>query len=332
MKAIVYSEYGSPEVLHLADLKKPSPKDNEVLIRVYATSVNFGDLTARNYKALTPRRFNMLFLFWLMAKLSFGINKPNNPVLGSEFSGEIEAIGKNVKSFKPGDQVFGYSGQSMGAYAEYICQPENGVVAIKPVNISWCEAAASTYGSIMAVNLLQKANIKPGQKVLIIGASGSIGSAAVQLAKIAGAEVTGVCSKPGMDYVRSLGADAVIDYSREDFTQNGNRYDLIFDVLGRSSFSGCRNSLTKNGIYLLASFKEKQLLQMLWTSISDGRKVVCALAPGGIDDLRAVTKLIEQNKIRPVIDRTFPMEMASEAHRYAERGHKKGSVILTMLN
>ena len=330
MKAIVYKEYGSPDVLHLEEIAKPAPKDNEVLIRNHATTVNFGDLMARNYKAISPRQFNMLFLFWLMAKISFGLNRPKNPILGSEFAGEVEAVGSAVTRFKPGDQVFGYLGQSMGAYAEYFCMPENGVLAIKPANMTYEEAAVVPYGAIMALNLLRKANLQPGQKVLINGASGGIGSAAVQIAKHFGAEVTGVCGTPRLEFVKSLGADHVIDYTVEDFTKNGETYDLIFDILGKSSFARCKNSLKPNGILLYASFKMKQLVQMLWTSRSgSGKRVICSIAPGSLEDLNSVKELVEAGKIKAIIDRCYPMEQAAEAHRYVEEGHKKGNVVIT---
>jgi NADPH:quinone reductase-like Zn-dependent oxidoreductase len=254
MKAIVYTEYGTPDVLGLKEITKPAPKDNEVLIRNYAASINFGDLMARNFKAISPSKFNMPLFFWLPARLALGFNKPRNHILGNEFAGEVEAVGKAVTCFKPGDQVFGYLGQSMGAYAEYLCLSENGVMAIKPANITYEEAAVLPYGAIMALSLLRKANLQPGQKVLINGASGGIGSAAVQIARHLGAEVTGVCGTPRLDFVKSLGAAMVIDYTKEDFTQNGETYDLIFDILGRSSFSRCQNSLKQNGRYLLASF------------------------------------------------------------------------------
>jgi NADPH:quinone reductase-like Zn-dependent oxidoreductase len=330
MKAIVYSEYGSPNVLGLKEIAKPAPKDNEVLIRVHATSVNYGDLVARNFKEISPREFNMPFVIWLLAKISFGLSKPNITVLGSEFSGEIEETGKNVKNFKPGDQVFGYLGQSMGAYAEYFCMPENGVVAIKPANMTYEEAGVVPYGAIMALSLLRKANLQPGQKVLINGASGGIGSAAVQIARHLGAEVSGVCGTPRLDFVKSLGAAKVIDYTKEDFTQNGETYDLIFDILGKSSFSGCQNSLKQNGRYLLASFKMKQLLQMLWTSKSGRKRVICAIAPGNVEDLNFVKELVETGKIKAIIDRCFPMAQAAEAHRYVEQGHKRGNVVITV--
>ena len=330
MKAIVYTQYGSPDVLHLEEMTKPAPKDNEVLIRNHATTVNFGDLMARNFKSISPRKFNMPFFFWLPARLALGVSQPRNHVLGSEFAGEVESVGSAVKRFKPGDQVFGYLGQSMGAYAEYFCMPEDGVLAIMPANLSYEEAAVLPYGAIMALNLLRKANIQPGQKVLIVGASGGIGSAAVQIARYLGAEVTGVCAAPGLNFVKSLGAAKVIDYTKEDCTQNGETYDLIFDVLGRSSFSRCQNSLKQNGLYLLASFKVKQLLQMLWTSRSGSKRVICSLAPGSVEDLNSVKELIEAGKIKAVIDRCFRMEQAADAHRYVEEGHKKGSVVIAV--
>ncbi len=330
MKAIVYTEYGSPDVLHLTDVEKPAPKDNEVLIRIHATSVNFGDTIARNFKAITPRQFNMPFLFWLLAKISFGLRQPKITVLGSEFAGEIEEVGREVKRFKPGDQIFGYPGQSFGAYAEYLCMPEDSVLAIKPTNMTYEEAAVVPYGAIMALPLLRRVNIQPGQKVLVNGASGGIGSAAVQIARYFGAEVTGVCGTPRVEFVKSLGADKVIDYTKEDFTQNGETYDLIFDILGKSSFSGCKSSLKPNGIHLFASFKLKQILQMLWTSRSGGKKVICAIAPGSVEDLISVKELIEAGKIKAVIDRCYPMEQAAEAHRYVEQGHKKGPVVISV--
>ena len=331
MKAIVYTEYGPPDVLQLKEVAKPDPKEDEVLIRIYATSVNYGDLVARNFKEISPRKFNMPFLFWLLAKISFGIRKPKISILGSEFAGEVESTGKDVKSFKQGDQVFGYLGQSMGAYAEYLSVPEDGVLAIKPANMSSEEAAVVPMGAIMALYLLrEKGNIQSGQKVLINGASGSIGSAAVQLAKYYGAEVTGVCSTPRLEFVKSLGADKVIDYTKEDFTQSGETYDLIFDILGKSSFSRCKSSLSQNGHCLYASFKMSQIIQMLWTSMTSSKKVICALAPGSTEDLVSVKELIEAGKIKAAIDRCFPLEQTAEAHRYVETGLKKGHIAITV--
>jgi NADPH:quinone reductase-like Zn-dependent oxidoreductase len=330
MKAIVCTKFGPPNVLQLQEVEKPTPKDSEVLIRVRATSVNFGDKMARNFKAITPREFNMPFLFWLLAKISFGLREPKITILGSEFAGEIEAVGKDVKRFKKGDQVFGYPGQSFGAYAEYLCMPEDGVLAIKPANMTYEEAAVVPYGAIMALNLLRKMNIQPGQKVLVNGASGGIGSAAVQIAKHFGAEVTGVCGTSRLEFVKSLRADKVIDYTKDDFTKNGETYDLIFDILGKSSFSRCQSSLKANGTLLFASFKMKQLFQMLWTSRAGTKKVICAIAPGSVEDLISVKELVETGKIRSIIDRRYPLEEAAEAHRYVEQGHKKGNVVITL--
>ena len=330
MKAMVYTQYGSPEVLQLKEIEKPAPKDNEILIRIHATSVNIGDLWARNFKAITPSKFTMPLPFWLPARMYFGWNKPKINILGNEFAGEIESTGRDVKRFKKGDPVFGYRGQNMGANAEYLCVPENGLVAIKPANMTFEEAAASSYGALTALNLLRKANIQSGQKILINGASGGIGAAAVQLATYYGAEVTGVCGTPRMEFVKSLGADHVIDYTREDFTKNHQTYDLIFDILGKGSFSRYKNSLTKNGIYLLASFKMKQLFQMLWTSITGGRKVICALSFENPADLLFIKELIETGKMKTIIDRRYPLEQIAEAHRYIETGHKKGNVVITV--
>jgi len=218
----------------------------------------------------------------------------------------------------------------MGAYAEYLCMPANGTLAMKPANMTFEEAAVVPYGAIMALYLLRRQNIRPGQKVLVNGASGGIGSAAVQLAKYYGAEVTGVCGTPRLEYVRSLGADKVIDYGKEDFTGNGETYDLIFDILGKGSFSRCKGSLAPNGRYLLASFKMRELLQMLWTSIIGGKRVLCVLAPGSREDLLSVKELIEAGKIKTIIDRCYPLERAADAHRYVEQGHKKGNVVITI--
>jgi NADPH:quinone reductase-like Zn-dependent oxidoreductase len=330
MKAIVYTEYGTPDVLQLKEVVKPAPKDNEVLIRIHATPVNFGDILARDFKSVTPRKFNMPIFFWLPAGLAFGFNKPKKHILGSEFAGEVEAVGTAVTRFKPGDQVFGYRGQNMGAYAEYLCMPEDGVLAIKPANLTFTEAAAIPYGAFYALNMLKKANVQPGQKILINGASGGIGSAAAQLAKSHfGAHVTGVCSTPRVAYVKSLGADKVIDYTREDFTRNGETYDAIFDVLGKSSFARCKNSLKPGGLLLFVSFKTKHLLQMLWTSIRGDKRVICALLPEKAEDLLLVKELVEAGKIKAIIDKCYPLEQAAEAHRYVEAGQKAGSVVIT---
>jgi NADPH:quinone reductase-like Zn-dependent oxidoreductase len=330
MKAIVFTEYGSPDVLKIKDVAKPAPKDNEILVRVHATPINYGDLIARNFGNLTPSQFNMPAPLYFPARMSFGWNKPKINILGSELAGEVEAIGKDVTKFKVGDQVFAYLGMNMGANAEYACILETGTVTLKPSNLSYQEASTLPYGAIMATSLLGKANIQRGQKVLINGASGGIGSMAVQIAKNFGAEVTGVCGTPRLEFVKSLGADKVIDYTKEDFTQNGETYDLIFDILGRSSFSRVKRSLKPNGIYLLASFKMKALLQMQWASLTGSKqKIICTFANETTESLAFVKGLVEAGKIKTVIDKCFPMEQASAAHRYVEEGHKQGNVVIT---
>jgi NADPH:quinone reductase-like Zn-dependent oxidoreductase len=329
MKAIVYTEYGKPDVLRIQEVDKPYPKDNEVLIRVRAVSVNYGDIIARNFKNVSPSEFNMPFLFWIMARLVFGLSKPNKTILGNAFAGEVEAVGKDVRLFKKGDAVFGCREEEMGAYAEFLCMRETGILTAKPSNMTYEEASTIPYGAIMALNLLRKATIQRGQSVLIMGASGGIGSAATQLAKhYYGAEVNGVCGSEGIMYVKNLGADRVIDYKKEGFTKDGETYDLVFDVLGRGSFSQVKTSLKQNGIYLSVSFKTKKLLQMLWTSISGGKKVICSLARPKQEDLIFIKDLIEDGKITAIIDKSFPLEQTAEAHAYFESGTKKGSVVI----
>jgi NADPH:quinone reductase-like Zn-dependent oxidoreductase len=331
MKAIVYAEYGEPGVLNMQEVEKPYPKRNEVLIRVRAVSINYGDIIARNFKNISKKEFNMPLLFWMLARFSFGLNKPKRKILGNIFAGEIETIGNDVKQFTKGEQVFGYLGEKMGAYAEYLCMPENGIIAVKPSNMTYEEASVIPYGTIMALNLLKKANIQKGQKILIIGASGGIGSAAVQLSKhYFGTEVTGVCGTQRIEFVKSLGADKVIDYTKEDLIQFGEKYDIIFDILGKGSFSKYKKSLKETGIYLLASFKSKKLLQMFWTSITGGKKVVCALAIPKTEDLIFIKKLISEGKIKSVIDKCFPLEQTAEAHKYIETGNKRANVVITI--
>jgi NADPH:quinone reductase-like Zn-dependent oxidoreductase len=328
MKAIVYTEYGPPDVLKLTEVAKPTPKDNEILIKVHATSVKIGDIWARNFKAISPRQFSMPFPLWVLTHIAFGVNKPKINILGAELAGEVEAVGNKVTLFKKGDQVFGYRGPAFGANAEYLCMPENGLVALKPVNMTFDEAATVPYGAMTALNLLRKANIQRGQKILINGASGGIGSYAVQLAKHYGAEVTGVCGTPRVALVKALGASHVIDYTKEDFTQNGKTYDVIFDVLGKSSFSRCQNSLTENGIYLLASFKMPQLWQMLTTSMRGGKKVICALSSETPADLLHIKELVEAGEIKTIVDKRFPLEQTADAHRYMEAGQRVGNVVI----
>ncbi|MAT45639.1 MAG: NAD(P)-dependent alcohol dehydrogenase [Anaerolineaceae bacterium] len=328
MKAVIYTDYGSPEVLKLAEMEKPTPKADEILIKIHATTVKTGDIWARNFKAISPSQFSMPFLLWLLTRLEFGVNKPKKKILGAEFSGEVEAVGSNVTRFKKGDLVFGYRGAAFGANASYLCMSEKGLVTIKPDNMSHAEAATVPYGAVTAFNLLRKANLKPGQKILINGASGGIGSFALQLAKTYGVEVTGVCSKPRMEMVKSLGADYAIDYTKEDFTRNGKTYDVILDILGKSSFSRCQHSLTENGIYLLASFKMLQLWQMLKTSMRGGKKVVCAMSMESSADLEQIKEMVEIGKIKTIIDKQFPIHQTADAHRYIEAGKMVGNVVI----
>lgn len=331
MKAVVYTEYGSPDVLHLKEVPTPSPKDNEVLISIRATAVGFGDIIARKFSKISPRSFSMPFIFWLPARIALGLRKPKRPILGSDFAGIVEAVGKDVTRFQPGDPVFGFRSMNFGANAEYLCMPEDGMLALKPANMTYEEAATIPYGGLTALSLLRKVNVQRGQKVLINGASGAIGSHALQLARHFGADVTGVCGTPRVEMVKALGANSVIDYTRQDFTKDGERYDLIVDVLGKSSFSRAKRALRPNGRYLLASFKLGQLFQMLWTSKFSNRKVICALSNEKPDDLNLLRELVEAGQITTVIDRCFPLEQAAEAHRYVESGRKTGNVVITVM-
>jgi NADPH:quinone reductase-like Zn-dependent oxidoreductase len=331
MKAIVNTEFGDSDVLKIQEVENPFPKANEVLIRIRAVSVNYGDIIARKFRYVSPREFNMPLLLWVFARFSFGLNNPKTKILGNTFAGEIEAIGSDVKLFSVGEQVFGYIGEKMGAYAEYLCIPENGIITLKPSNMSYEEASTIPYGTLMALNLLKKANIQKGHKILVIGASGGIGSAAVQLAKhYFDTEVTGVCSTPGLEFVKNLGANKIIDYTKEDYTQSLEKYDIIFDILGKGSYSQCKKMLNKGGIYLLSSFKLKKLFQMLWTSKKGGKRVVCAFSIPKTEDLILVKQLIKEGKIKSIIDKCFPLEQTAEAHKYFESGNKRGNVVITV--
>lgn len=330
MRASVYTRYGGPEVLHIEEVPRPAPGPNELLVRVRATAVNFGDLMARDFKSVTPGSFNMPLLFWVFTRLAFGLDRPRRHILGSEFAGEVEAVGSTVTRFKAGDAVFGYLGERMGAYAEYLCAAEDSPIALKPANVTFEEAAAIPYGGVMAMGLLRKMTLARGTKVLINGASGGIGAAAVQIAKHLGASVTGVCGAPRLDFVKALGAERALDYAADDFTRSGETWNVILDVLGRLRFEQCAKALAPEGVLLCASFKARQLLQMAWTAVVGGKKVVCALAPGSLEDLDAVKALVEAGALKAIIDRTFSLDETAEAHRYAASGQRHGQVVITV--
>jgi NADPH:quinone reductase-like Zn-dependent oxidoreductase len=328
MKAIVWTEYGPPDVLELREVAKPSPKDNEVLIRIYATTVTAGDCEMRNLRF--PIYFSLVMRLWR------GLTRPRGTsILGTELAGEIEAIGKDVKHFNEGDRVFGSAGLRFGANAQYICLPEEpgemeGGFAIKPGNMTYEEAATVPFGGRDALHFLRKGNIQSGQKILINGAGGSIGTFAIQLAKYFGAEVTAVDSTGKLDMLRSIGADKVIDYTQEDFTKRGEIYDVIFDVVGTISFSRSERSIKQNGTYLLANPMRSQMVRGPWTRMTSSKKVIMDTASGTTEDLVFLRELVEAGAIRTVIDRTYPLEQIVEAHRYVDTGQKAGNVVITV--
>ena len=319
MKAIVCTKYGAPEVLRLKEVKKPVPRDNEALVKVFVSTVTTGDCRIR--------RFDFAKWFWLPGRFILGFTKPRKEIPGWELAGVIESVGNEVEHFKVGDNVFGFNkGISFGGTnAEYKCLPVNRLVKFDPNTISFDEVAVIPIGGLTALYFLRKAKTSKGKKVLIIGASGSVGTYAVQLAKFFGAEVTGVCSTRNMELVKSLGADEVIDYSKEDFTKNVKKYDIIFDTVDKSSFFRCKKSLRDKGLFLTVDWP---FLIGLWTSLFSNKKVIIGMAPDRIEDLIYIKELVESKKIKPVIDKTYPLEEVVEAYRYVDTGRKRGNVIL----
>lgn len=321
MNAVIYSEYGSPDVLHSAEIEKPIPKENEVLIKIFATTVSSEDTIFRKGDQL-------------MAKLFTGITKPKHSVLGQDYSGVIEAVGKDITKFQIGDEVYGPTADTFGSYAEFISLPENAAIVKKPKNVTHKEIVALCGGFLTALPFLRDTGkIKENQKILINGASGSVGSAAIQIAKYYGATVTAVCSSANIELVKSLGADEVIDYTKEDFTKTNNSFDIIFDAVGKSSYSKCKNILTENGTYLKTTLGFAIVKDFISTVVFSKKKAKISFtglrsAPLKTKDLIFLNELIEAKKIKPVIDKTYPLSKIPEAHAYVEKGHKKGSVVI----
>jgi NADPH:quinone reductase-like Zn-dependent oxidoreductase len=322
MKAIVATKYGPPEVLELRDMPKPTPKDDDVLVRVHATTVTAGDTRVRSF-SVPPS-------MWLPARLTLGLRRPKKAIPGMVLAGEVEATGREVKRFKKGDQVYAYDITRLNAYAEFACVPETSALACKPSTVTYEEAAAIPFGGITALYFLRRGNIQRGQRVLIYGASGSVGTFAVQLARHFGAHVTGVCSTANVELVRTLGADRVIDYTKDDFTRRGETYDVIFDTVGKSSLTASLRSLKKGGAYLLAVAGPAMLVRMRWASMRSGKTLVGGTAVPKAEDLIYLTELVEDGKVKPVIDRCYPVEQMVEAHRYVDGGHKKGNVVISI--
>ena len=327
MKAIVWTKFGPPEVLQLQEVEKPQPKDNELLIKIHATTVTIGDCEMRRLDyPLTTR---------LILQMYIGFRKPTRiTILGMELAGEIEEVGKDVTKFKKGDQIFAATGfMGTGTCAEYTClpeRPEGGAIALKPANMTFYEATAVPVGGLEALSLLKKGNIQPRQEVLINGAGGTVGPYAIQLAKFFGAEVTAVDSTKKLDVLQSIGADHVIDYTHKDFTKSDKTYDVIFDVVGKSRYSGCIKSLEENGIYLLTYPKLSRSIRGLWNSRRSNKKVISGTATDSTEDLIFLRELIEAGKIKSVIDRCYPLNQTAEAHKYVETGEKIGNVVITV--
>jgi len=325
MKAILHVRYGSPDLLRLEEVAKPAPKDNEVLIKVHATTVSTADCNMRNFTFVTKSMLPM-------AKLMFGIGKPwKERILGTELAGEIVGVGKDVVRFKLGDLVFGSTGMAGGGHAQYACLHENAALAIKPVSLTWEEAVAIPFGANTALYYLRDlGKIQDGHTLLIIGASGSIGSAGVQLGKHFGANVTAVCSGANVEMVRSLGADKMIDYTKEDFTNNSETYDLIFDVVGATTLDRCQESLKPQGVFLSCIMGLPEVARSLWTSITGGKKMRGGVAINNSERMTFIAELAAARKLKPIIDRSYPLEQIAEAFKHVECGHKKGNVVITV--
>jgi NADPH:quinone reductase-like Zn-dependent oxidoreductase len=322
MKAVVYTKYGSPDVIEIAEVAKPTPKDNQVLIKIHATTVTSADSRVRS--------LNMPVGFGLMSRLVFGVSKPRQPILGTELAGEIELVGKDVSKFKVGDRVFAFSGASMGCHAEYKCMPEDGLVVLKPDNLTYDEAAAISFGGTTALDFFRRGNLQSGEKVLINGASGAVGTAMVQLAKHFGADVTGVCSAANVELVKSLGADRAIDYTQEDFTANGETYDIIVDAIGTAPFARVKDSLTEGGRLLLVLAGLPDILLSPLVSMTSSKKAIAGPAAERVEDLQFLAKLAAAGQFKPFIDRRYPFDRIAEAHSYVDTGHKKGNVVVTL--
>jgi NADPH:quinone reductase-like Zn-dependent oxidoreductase len=322
MKAIVATAYGAPEVLQFKEVARPTPRTNEILVKVHATTVNSGDSRMRSF-TVPP-------LFWLPARLALGFSKPKHPIYGMELAGEIESVGSAVTRFKPGDQVFASTfEEQFGAHAEYKCLPEDGAVVHKPQNLTYAEAATLPISAQTALHFLKAANIQPGQSVLIYGASGAVGTFAVQLAKHFGAVVTGVCGTRNVALVKSLGADTVIDYTQADFTQTGATYDVIFDAVGKTTFAQCEGILKHKGHYLHTAL-ELPALKALWYALTTGKRVIGGTAVPRAEALAFLADLSATGQLKPVIDRCFSLADMVEAHRYVDQGHKTGNVVITV--
>lgn len=330
MKAATYYQYGGPEVLGIEEVPKPSPADDEVLVRVKAVHVNYGDLLARNFSDVNRATFNMPLLFLLPAKMMFGMRRPRHRILGNEYSGVIEEAGKDVKDLEPGDAIFGYQAEKMGCYCEYLCVKACGHLAKKPENLSFEEAACLSYGPVIAGDILERVELKEGMKVLINGASGGIGSAALQLLKSRGVSVTGVCGSERHAYIRRLGADKVIDYHLQPPWTDDGRYNVVLDIYGRMGFGRCKGILKERGVYLLASFKTYHLVQSFWTRLFSKKKVLPAMGACSRAKLEKARELAAKGLLRSLVDRAFTLDEIREAHRYAESGRKRGDVVVTM--